>query len=164
MNRLAKIVDQTSLQTDEAVIRRLTDQWFYGWSPKNQKFTGKELEPLFAKGERNLLVFDNVGGDVWTMESWEEYRDTWVPWMQENFSYWSIRPVSEVEVHIAGDTAYTAFVWEGGGMFKDGSPVQIRQYATHVWKRRSDGRWQIVHEHLTAGKPVGRGGRKDEAA
>ncbi len=157
MNRLARIADQTSLITDEALIRRLTDHWFHGWSPKSQTFTGSDLEPLFAKGDNNLLVFDNVGGEVWTMKSWEEYRDTWVPWMQANFSYWVIRPVSTIDVHVTGDIAFTAFVWEGAGTFKDGSSAEVRQYATHVWQRQPDGRWLIVHEHLTAAQPVGLG-------
>lgn len=164
MSYLTNKLDIMPSRTDEAIIRLLTAQWFHGWSPMGFPFTGEELEPLFVKGAGRLLVFDNVGGEVWTIKSWEEYRDTWVPWMQANFSYWAIRPVGPIDVHVEGDTAYTTFVWEGGGTFKGGSPVQIRQYATHVWKRQPDSRWQIVHEHLTAGKPVGQGGAKHEAA
>lgn len=157
MRYISDLMEQTPNKTDEAVIRLLTDQWFFGWSPMDQAFTGKALEPLFAKGAGNLLVFDNVGGDVWTMKSWEEYLDTWIPWMQKHFAYWSIRPVGGIDVHVAGDMAYTSFVWEGNGTFKDGSPAHVRQYATHVWRRQQDQRWQIVHEHLTAGEPVGQG-------
>lgn len=133
----------------EATIRQLTEQWIKGWSPGAEKFDTEKLRPLFAQGDGELLVFDDIGDRVAVLHSWDEYRQTWEPFMQE-FAYWAIQPEGEIQVLVDGEIAVTTFIWVGKGRYKDGREITPRQHATHVWRKRA-GRWVIVHEHLTVG-------------
>ncbi len=59
MNKMdTTIPKQTS--TDISLIRELTQKWVNIWSPKNRPFTGEGLEEIFATGENEILVFDNI--------------------------------------------------------------------------------------------------------
>ena len=135
---------------DETEIRNLTQKWFNIWSQKEKPFTGEGLEEVFAStGE--MLVYDNFDGDVKIIRSVQEYIDTWVPVMQERFSYHEIQPEGEIEIQVDDNMALSTFVWVSNSKLKDGNKVSLRQYATHVWRKIS-GRWCLIHEHLTLGK------------
>ncbi|MDY6941285.1 MAG: nuclear transport factor 2 family protein [Cyanobacteriota bacterium] len=134
-------------QRDRQQIQQLTQQWANLWSPKDQPFTGKGFEEIFAPGENEILVFDNVGGSVVVLRSLDEYLNTWVP-MMEQFTFWEIAIDDNLEISVSGDLAATTFSFSGGGRDRDGSEYQLRQYGTHVWQR-IDGRWRLVREHLT---------------
>ena len=51
-----KTTTQAKQVSDEAKIRALTEQWRSLWSPKDQPFTGKGLENIFATGQNEILV------------------------------------------------------------------------------------------------------------
>lgn len=135
---------------DEAEIRNLTQKWFDIWSQKEKQFTGKGLEEVFGDtGE--MLVYDNFDGDVKIIRSVQEYIDTWVPVMQEQLSYHEIQSEDEIELKIDGNMALSTFIWVSKSKLKNGTDISLRQYATHVW-RKINGRWNLIHEHLTLGK------------
>lgn len=136
---------------DELQIRELTKKWFEIWSPKSEPFTGDGFEQVFATGENEILVFDNVQGGVVILRSLKDYINTWVPFMQA-FSYWEIKPEGNIEVTISGDLAVSTFTWICNSCSKDGKELRIRQHGTHVWRRISN-YWRLVHEHLTVGNP-----------
>ena len=140
---------KSQLKTDEAEILQLTQQWRLLWSPQDKPFTGEGFENIFATGENEILVFDNIEGSVVVLHSLQEYLDSWIPMMQ-NFSYWEIQLEDNLDISVAGDLAVTTFSWLGGGKTQDGQEVKVRQYGTHMWKRLK-GQWRLVHEHLTAG-------------
>lgn len=136
---------------DEAEIRQLTARWLSIFSPKDRPFTGVGFENIFATGKNEILVFDNYKNDVVVLRSLQEYLDTWVPFMQENISYWEVELEDNFKITIDGDLAVTTFSWIGGGKGKDGRTIKAKQYGTHVWKR-FEGQWRLVHEHLTGGE------------
>lgn len=140
---------KSQVKTDEAEIRQLTEQWRSLWSPQDKPFTGEGFENIFATGENEILVFDNIEGGIVVLHSLREYLDTWIPMMQ-NFSYWEIQLEDNLDISIGEDLAVTTFSWFGGGKTQDGQEVKVRQYGTHMWKRLK-GQWRLVHEHLTAG-------------
>ena len=133
------------LASDEAQIRQLTAQWFATWSPGRNPMDWDAMGELFAQDE--LLVFDDAGGNVVVLNSWNDYRATWEPFMAQ-FPEWQIEPEGEIQVRVSGDLATTAFTLTGGGVDQAGNAVRFRQLGTHVWQRTND-RWAIVHEHLT---------------
>ena len=141
-------ITQDKSTKDQTEIRALTEQWINIWSPKDQPFTGKGFENIFATGENEILVFDNFDNGVVVLHSLREYLDTWIPVMQ-NFSYWKIQLEDNLTISIDGNLAVTTFSWLGGGKTKDGD-VKARQYGTHTWKRLNN-EWRLVHEHLTVG-------------
>lgn len=134
---------------EEATIRQLTEQWFKNWSPQDKKFEIEKLQPLFAQGEGELLVFDDISTQVVILHSWDDYRRTWEPFMQE-FAYWAIRPEGEIQVIVEGNLAVTTFTLVAQGRYFDGREITPKQHATHVWRKQAD-RWVIIHEHLTVG-------------
>ncbi|MBE9039725.1 nuclear transport factor 2 family protein [Oscillatoriales cyanobacterium LEGE 11467] len=142
-------VAQSQTDLDRQQIEQLTQKWVDLWSPKDRPFTGEGFEEIFATGENEILVFDNVEGSVVVLHSLEEYLDTWVPMMQQ-FAFWEIAIEDNLEISVNGDLAVTTFSFVGGGQDGDGVEYTLRQYGTHTWKR-IDGQWRLVHEHLTAG-------------
>lgn len=140
---------KSQAKADEAEILQLTQEWRSLWSPQDKPFTGEGFENIFATGENEILVLDNIEGGVLVLHSLQEYLDTWIPMMQ-NFSYWEIRFEDNLDISISEDLAVTTFSWVGGGKTQDGQEVKVRQYGTHMWKRLK-GQWRLVHEHLTAG-------------
>ena len=81
-------MNQLILQSDindEVEIRKLTRKWFEIWSQKEKLFTGQGLEEVFASNAGEILVYDNFDGDVKILRSVQEYVDTWVSIMQEQF-------------------------------------------------------------------------------
>ncbi|MGL5807230.1 YybH family protein [Chroococcidiopsis sp.] len=136
---------------DEIEIKNLTQKWFDIWSQKEKPFTGKGLEEVFASKAGEMLVYDDFDGDVKIIRSVREYIDTWIPVMQEQFSYHEIQPEGEIDLKIDDSMALSTFIWVSKSKLKNGTDISIRQYATHVWKK-IDGRWCLIHEHLTLGK------------
>lgn len=135
------------IKHERATIRKLIGQWFEAWSPRANKFDVEKLRPLYAQGKNKMTVLDRVGNEIVSAQSWEEYRQTWEPLM-EQFDYWSIQPQGEIQVMVDGNRAVTTFSWIGRGRYKDGREITSSRHATHVWKKRL-GRWVIVHEYLT---------------
>ncbi|MGB3405777.1 MAG: nuclear transport factor 2 family protein [Microcoleaceae cyanobacterium] len=138
---------QTKQMTDKAKIQQLTEQWRRVWSPKDQPFTGKGFENIFATGKNEILVFDNFNNSVVVLHSLQEYLDTWISVMQD-FRDWEIQLEDNLNISIDGDLAVTTFSWVGGGKTKEGEEVKVRQFGTHTWKRLNN-EWRLVHEHLT---------------
>ena len=132
----------------ETQIRQLTQKWIDGWSPGEQPFDVSELQPLYAKGEGAILVYDDIGEEVAVIRSWKAYADRWQPFMQQ-FAYWSIAPEGKIEITATENMAISNFVWVGEARYQDGREITPKQYATLVWQKQ-DGNWAIVHEHLTA--------------
>lgn len=136
-----------SVTDEEAMIRQLTQQWFQLWSPGKEPMNWEAMSQLFTQDSGNLLVFDDAGGEVVVLESWEDYRNTWEPFM-EKLTGWQVEPEGEVRVMVDGGLATTMFTLAGGSFDQQGNAVKFRQRGTHVWQQ-VDNRWVIVHEHLT---------------
>lgn len=143
-------IEARNQTSNEARIRQLTEQWFAAWSPGREPMNWEAMGQLFAQEPGDLLVFDDAGGRVVVLSSWEDYRATWEPFM-EAFSEWQIDPEGDIRVTVEGDLATTVFTLTGGGLDQAGNAVRFRQYGTHIWQRIGD-RWVIVHEHLTTDK------------
>lgn len=132
---------------EEASIQQLTQRWFKLWSPGTDPMDWDAMSQLFTQEPGKLLVFDDAGGKVVVLESWEDYRATWEPFM-EKFAEWKVEPEGDVRIIVEGNLATTMFTLTGGGVDQEGKTVNFRQRGTHVWQRWN-GRWVIVHEHLT---------------
>jgi ketosteroid isomerase-like protein len=138
---------------DASRIRELTARWVQLWSPGCELFGAERFEryqTLFAGGDNELLVFDDFGGTVTTITSWQAYVATWSPVMQ-GFASAQVALVSEPRIVVAGEMALSTFTFELDARTREGAVVTGLTYASHVWKRGDDS-WRIVHEHLTGSK------------
>ena len=135
-------------QTDVDQIESLTRQWAAIWSPEDKPFRADEFRNLFSPSE--LQVFDNVQGDVLTLNSVDEYVRTWEPFMKP-LTFWSTK-LEQFQVLAVSDTvASTSFRLVGiDTRGPDGLVLPFGQYGTHVWKKDPTLGWRIVHEHLTS--------------
>ncbi|MDJ0705978.1 MAG: nuclear transport factor 2 family protein [Leptolyngbyaceae cyanobacterium MO_188.B28] len=133
--------------SDDAQIRQLTAQWFAAWSPGGGSMDWDSMGRLFVQEPNQLLVFDDAGDTVAVLNSWEDYRTTWEPFMGQ-LAEWRIEPEGEIRVMVEGDLATTVFTLTGGGVDQENNTIKFRQHGTHIWRRIED-RWAIVHEHLT---------------
>jgi len=102
---------------DEATIRNLAEQWFAAWSPGAAEFTGEALRSLYAQGEGEILVFDDFGGSVVEITSFQDHLDTWVPVMAD-FATWTITPEDKIEVTVGERLAISSFTWIGTDRLK----------------------------------------------
>lgn len=132
----------------ETEIRQLTQRWIAGWSPGAKPFDPDKLKPLYAQGENAILVYDDVGEEVEVTRSLDEYAQTWQPFMKQ-FAYWSIQPEGDIEIRASENMAVSNFVWIAKARYQDGKEITPKQYATLVWQKQDDGRWVIIHQHLT---------------
>ena len=145
------LAQQSKTETEvETKIRQLTEQWIDGWSPGEEPFDVSKLQLRYAQGDNAILVYDDIGEEVAVIRSWDEYAETWQPFMQQ-FAYWSIQPEGEIEVTATENMAVSNFVWVGEARYQDGREIMPKQYATLVWQKQN-GNWVIVREHLTAAK------------
>ncbi len=140
---------QNSKAKDLQAIQQKTDQWFQLWSPGDKPFTFEGIENVFADKEEGLLVVDGFEGSIVVLKSIHEYKDKWLPLVNTSFATYTIKPKDGIEIDVDATMATSTFIWVSeNATLKDGTPVKLSQYATHVWKK-INGDWKIVHEHLT---------------
>lgn len=133
----------------QSEIETGTAKWHTGWNLGDRPFDGEVFRDLFAPEGHNMVVFDNVLGDVIVLRSAAEYVATWVPFMAP-MTHWSTR-LENLTIDISGDQAVTTFKLVGvDTRGADGDVMPFGQYGTHVWKRIDGVGWRIVHEHLTS--------------
>ena len=135
--------------TDEEAVSQLTKKWTAAWNIGDGEFQPETFRELFAAGEKQIEVYDNVKGDVLVIQSVDDYVETWRPFM-EPLEHWSVE-LHDLAIRVSGDLAFTTFRLDGTDTRgQDGTPITFGQYGTHVWERFPDIGWRIVHEHLTA--------------
>ena len=136
------------MEDQKALIYKRTMDWFRLWSPKDQPMNFEGVHDLFASEEQGLYVVDGFEGGVVVLTSPESYKEKWMPMMNATFSYYEIAPIGAIKIEVDGNLATAIFEWKANARLKDGSSIPLGQYATHIWKYL-DGKWKIVHEHLT---------------
>lgn len=145
---------QDTLAEDGAAIRAALRRWreLYSYGDKPFSFAG--FEDLYD-GSGALLAYDNFSDDTRT-EGWAAYRALWEPLINASFTGQRIVRFDVHRVETSGRLGWSAIeLWFTAR--RDGRPFDGSQYGTHVW-RKADGRWRIVHEHMTG--PVKVGGRE----
>jgi ketosteroid isomerase-like protein len=131
---------------DETQIKAAIEKWRGLFSPGEKTFTTKGYEDIFVNSVE-FIVFDNFAAKNTHMKSWDEYAATWNAEIPTNFAGLVIFDLEIYRLNVSGDMAWSAFnFWMRG--FPGGKEVYTSQHATHVW-RKIDGKWRIVHEHLT---------------
>ena len=139
-------------QSNESDKQRIEQQikiWTQAWNVGTGTFDPEPFRDLFAPGNDNISVFDNVQGDVLTLNDIDRYVSTWGPFMSP-LPVWSVE-MRDLTIQVSGDLAYSTFRLVGTDTrAPDGSPCPFGQYGTHVWRKLPNLGWRIVHEHLTA--------------
>jgi ketosteroid isomerase-like protein len=133
---------------DRLQIQQQLERWRELFSPGDRIFSLKGYENLYVNSDE-LLVYDSYAptGFDRQIRGWDSYKVLWEKFIPIDFPNWKIISLDVTSIEVAGDLAWSALSFIGRGE-KNGVPYSGGQHGTHIWKK-SDGQWQIVHEHLT---------------
>ncbi|MGE6995080.1 YybH family protein [Pseudomonas sp. NPDC047961] len=123
---------------DEARIRQLTETF-------QQATVRKDLDTIMAQYAADVRAFDAVG--PLQFKSAEAYRQHW----QSCFDFCQgegFFDISELEINVSGDLAYSHFLSHCGGTDEKGDMQSGWMRGSRCW-RRQDGDWKVVHEHFS---------------
>ncbi|MDV2997058.1 MAG: hypothetical protein N4J56_006763 [Chroococcidiopsis sp. SAG 2025] len=140
---------------DEQAISQALQEWRQLYSFGNRKFTFKGYEHLYIN-TNELLAYDNVAPKDTRIDGWETYKSLWESVINESFAEQQITRFDIDRVEVSNDLGWSGITFRFRAKNK-GKDFYSSQHGTHIW-HKVDGRWRIVHEHMTA--PVKIGGRE----
>eukprot|EP00730_Choanoeca_flexa_P005380 TRINITY_DN11932_c0_g3_i1.p1 TRINITY_DN11932_c0_g3~~TRINITY_DN11932_c0_g3_i1.p1 ORF type:complete len:170 (+),score=38.34 TRINITY_DN11932_c0_g3_i1:225-734(+) len=133
-------------------IKKQLDRWRELWSSTGagKRYNANDYRDLFVDSGDDMLTFDAYVPD-WAstqINGFDQYALIWNKDINERFPKWTIVRMDVLRVEVTGDMAWSAMNFWGQGFREDGEHYEGSQHGTHSWKR-VDGRWRILHEHLT---------------
>lgn len=126
-----------SLKNEEAVIRRLIEDWTAAVRAKN-------LDGVVAHHTYDVLMFD-VPPPV-AVRGIAAYRETWPPFFQALTEGDAAFDVVELDITAGETVAFATALLRCGSaeeLGQDGTP----RLRLTLGLRKADGAWQIAHEH-----------------
>jgi ketosteroid isomerase-like protein len=128
-------------------IRQLISQWQRLFSPGEEKYTLNGYEDLYVPDGDELLVYDNFSTENTRFTGFDTYRAIWEKTINEQFPGFIMYRAEIDRIEVSGNLGWSGLTW-WGKVAKDGQIVYASQHGTHIW-RKVDGKWQMLHEHLT---------------
>jgi ketosteroid isomerase-like protein len=138
---------RTRIAQDEQSIRQALQEWRKLYSYGDRPFSFNGYEHLYVN-TNELLAYDNVAPKDTQINGWKTYRSIWEPVINANFTGQEITRFEIHRVGVSGDLAWSAITFWFRAK-NQGKPFYSSQHGTHIW-RKVDGKWRIVHEHMTA--------------
>lgn len=132
---------------DEQAIRQALEQWRQLYSFGNRKFTFKGYEHLYINTDE-LLAYDNVAPKDTRITGWETYKSLWEAVINESFADQQITRFDIDRVEVSDNLGWSAITFRFRAK-NQGKDFYSSQHGTHIW-HKVDGKWRIVHEHMTA--------------
>lgn len=149
-NELKLLAQQGSQGTntqDEQSIRQALQEWRQLYSYGDRKFSFDGYEHLYLNTDA-LLAYDNVAPKDTQVNGWRTYRSLWEAVINESFAGQQITRFEIHRVGVSGDLGWSAITFRFRAKNR-GKDFYSSQHGTHIW-RKVDGKWRIVHEHMTA--------------
>lgn len=154
------IAQDTNVETDEATIRRLSQEWIeQGFSPQEdtQNYTyEKYLAPYYDPTPGAVVLHDNNDPQMRIATDAEAYSQIWQE-LFANLDYVDNKLTRFYQVEVEGDLAFSSFTADAI-VESNGERNVIPVFYTLGWRKTADG-WRIIHEHgstlITEDSPVG---------
>ena len=154
------IAQDTNVKTDEATVRRLSQEWIeQGFSPKEdtQNYTyEKYLAPYYDPTPGAVVLHDNNDPQMRIATDAEAYSQIW----QELFAdldYVDNKLTRFYQVEVKGDLAFSSFTADAI-VESEGERNIIPVFYTLGWRKTEDS-WRIIHKHgstlIIEDSPVG---------
>lgn len=140
-------IDQSN--KDITAIRKQIARWQELFAPGDDVYSLKGYEDLYTQGENALLVYDNFAEEDTMWRGFEVYRAVWEKQINSNFPGFIMFRIEVDQIEVSGNLAWSGMTW-WGSVVQNGQKRITAQHATHIW-HKVNGRWAIVHEHLTSG-------------
>lgn len=154
------IAQDTITETDEATVRRLSQEWIeQGFSPKEdtQNYTyEKYLAPYYDPTPGAVVLHDNNDPQMRIETDAEAYSRIWQE-LFANLDYVDNKLTRFYQVEVEGDLGFSSFTADAI-VESNGERNIIPVFYTLGWRKTEDG-WRIIHEHgstlITEDSPVG---------
>ena len=131
---------------ETAEFKALIDKSATAWSSLNPD----NAAALYAK-DADLVYYDLA---PLKYTGWSEY-DKGVRQVFAGFETLMLTPGSDLKVSRAGKVAWTTVTYHAAVKMKGtATPMELDARQTLIWEKR-DGKWLIVHEHISAPLPPG---------
>jgi ketosteroid isomerase-like protein len=129
-----------SSPNDTAAIQALEETYRKGFEAKDVN----AVMAVYAHGDQ-LFVFDAIPPRQYP--SWDAYKKDW-----EGLFAMFPGPIkdniSDLDVHVAGNVAYSHHIEDTHFTKSDGSDQELVVRVTDIY-RKINGKWLIVHEHVS---------------
>jgi ketosteroid isomerase-like protein len=142
-----QVAEQKLIAQDEQFVRQALQEWRQLYSYGERPFSFNGYEHLYINTDE-LLAYDNVAPRDTQIDGWKTYRSIWEPVINANFTGQEITRFEIQRVAVSGDLAWSAITFWFRAK-NQGKPFYSSQHGTHIW-RKVNGKWRIVHEHMTA--------------
>lgn len=124
---------------EEAQIHALIDDWA-------RAVRAKDVDAIVAHYARDIVAFDGIG--PLRLKGRDAYRKHWEACLAM-CSGPMLFEVHDLDIEARDDLAFSHYLSRCGGTGADGTEQDGWFRATVCW-RRTNGRWQVVHEHFSA--------------
>jgi ketosteroid isomerase-like protein len=131
--------------TDDAVFRKLTDDYCAAWS------TGNADAPAKFYAKDNGLVFYDLA--PFAYHNWNEYHDGVQKEFLDGATTIKLTAGKDLKVTRRGTIAWTTVPMHLAVTEKNGKGAEMDVRYTGIWERHGS-EWQLVHEHLSVPLPA----------
>jgi len=129
---------------EEQAIRTTITKAFANWSALNP-----DANDAYYAPEANAVWFDIAPMQY---QGWDNYKQG-VKKLSEQLDGANIAIHDDLAVHRKGSLAWATFTFTAEIRPKGGSPQQLEARGTEILEKKN-GKWVIVHEHLSAPAPM----------
>ncbi len=130
--------DPASATTDEAILRQMIGEW-------SDALTAKDLDRMLSQYAADIVLFDLQ--PPYKVEGLAAYRKVWeksLPQLPEKFR----SEHRDLHLIVSGDVAF-AYCLHGIEPVDEKHPAGTTWIRATIGYRRLEGRWRIVHEHIS---------------
>lgn len=85
-------------------------------------------------------------------DNWAAYKEG-SQRMLSAFKEFSLRPTSDLAIHVSGKMAWVTGTWTADATTKDGKAEHMEGRFTDIFEKRG-GKWIVIHEHFSLPAPM----------
>ena len=131
----------------ETAVRCRVLSWCSTWSSVNGALRTEGLRAIAAPGPVRLSseLGSELGGDMGTCETFEDYAAAWAPWLAGNFDNWILIPEPHIRIRLQDGMAAADFNSRFHATTRSGDLREERHRVLQVWEQFGD-KWRLTQE------------------
>lgn len=133
-----------SRTNDVAQFKALIERYYAAWNTLKPENAAE----FYAK-DADLVFFDIA---PLKYKGWSEYKAGVMPAFINNVTSAKLTPSGDLKITRRGNVAWTTLTFHLSAKPKAGGSMEVDARHTAIWELR-DGKWLIVHEHVSAPLP-----------
>lgn len=129
---------------EEQNVHETIQKIFANWSSLNVASNDGYYAP-----DAQLAFFDIA---PMKYDNWAAYKEG-SQRMLSAFKEFSLRPTSDLAIHVSGKMAWVTGTWTADATTKDGKAEHMEGRFTDIFEKRG-GKWIVIHEHFSLPAPM----------